>query len=292
MEDTPPPGLCVLCVRCVEDGTQTARPVLPRRATQNPFSRARPRAAVKRPPLGQHFLRDVRYAERAIEAAELAPTDTVLEVGPGKGVLTRRLAARVTKVVAVELDAALADALAAEAIPNVELVRGDAVQVDIPAFDACVSNLPYQISSPFLFRLLERDFRVAVLLVQKEFADRLVAEPRTGDYGRLSVNAQRKADVRMIARVPPGAFDPPPRVDSALVEIRPRPPAFDVVDERAYEQVVLAAFNARRKKIANGLRALPPPLRERLDSVPFADKRPEELTPADFALVTAHLVGK
>lgn len=245
----------------------------------------------RRPPLGQHFLRDVRYAERAVEAAGLRQDDVVLEVGPGKGVLTRLLAPRVARVVAVEIDEALADLVEGAALPNVELVRGDAVKVDLPPFTACVSNLPYQISSPFLFRLLARDFRVAVLLVQKEFADRLVAKPDTSDYGRLSVNAQRRAEVRILARVPPGAFDPPPRVDSALVLIRPRPPAFAVPDEATYDLVVEAAFGQRRKKLANALASLPPPLRDRLAGIPHAERRAGELTPEEFAQVTAHLMG-
>lgn len=230
-----------------------------------------------RPKLGQHFLKDVRYAQRAVEAAALTKEDTVLEVGPGKGVLTRLLAQTGARVVAVELDEGLADALD---VPGVELIRGDAVQVPLPPFTACVSNLPYQISSPFLFRLLDLDFRVAVLLVQKEFADRLIAKPGTGDYGRLTVNAQRRARVERIARVPPGAFDPPPRVDSALVKITPQPPAFDAPPN--YDDVVQRAFSQRRKKLANSL--------GRKD-VPHADRRPEELTPEEFADVARHLKG-
>lgn len=247
---------------------------------------------MRRPKLGQHFLRDVRYAQRAVEAAALAPTDVVLEVGPGKGVLTQLLAAKAERVVCIELDPELADHVEALRLENVEVVRGDAVDAPMPRFDACVSNLPYQISSPFLFRLLAHEFRIAVLLVQKEFADRLVAKPGGGDYGRLSVNAQRRADVRMLARVPPGAFAPPPRVDSALVEIRPRAPDFDVVDDDAYDAVVLHAFNTRRKKLSNALAGLPGRMRARVGpDMPFADKRAEELTPADYAALTAYLRG-
>jgi len=233
---------------------------------------------VKRPKLGQHFLRDVRFADLAVSAAKLTPDDTVLEVGPGKGVLTRRLAATGAKVVAVELDEDLAGALD---VPGVTLLRGDAVQVELPAFTACVSNLPYQISSPFLFRLLARDFRVAVLLVQKEFADRLVAKPGGGDYGRLTVSAARRADVRILARVPPGAFDPPPRVDSALVEIAPHPPRFDAPPN--YDAVVERAFAQRRKKLRNSL--------GRAD-VPHADARPEELAPEELADVARSIMSK
>ncbi len=231
----------------------------------------------RRPPLGQHFLRDERYAQRAVDAAGLKPDDVVLEVGPGKGVLTRRLVPRCARVVAVEIDPALADGIARD-LPQVDLLRGDAVQVEWPRFDACVSNLPYQISSPFLFRLLATEFRVAVLLVQKEFADRLVAKVDTADYGRLSVNAQRRADVEIVARVPPGAFDPPPQVESALVKVTPRPPAFEVPPN--YDAVVERAFAQRRKKIANALGA---------KGVPFAEKRAGELSPEDFARVAEHL---
>lgn len=248
---------------------------------------------MRRPPLGQHFLRDIRYAQRAVEAADLRPEETVLEVGPGHGVLTRLLAPLVAKVVAVELDETLADGLMsalsrsadrdADAldVPNVTLIRGDAVQVDIPRFDACVSNLPYQISSPFLFRLLDREFRIAVLMLQKEFADRLVAKPGGGEYGRLSVNAQRRADVTILTRVPPGAFSPPPRVESAIVVIRPRPPGFEVPSN--YDSVVERAFAQRRKKLSNTLGK---------KDIPHADRRPEEITPEEFADVARSLSSK
>jgi 16S rRNA (adenine1518-N6/adenine1519-N6)-dimethyltransferase len=232
----------------------------------------------RRPPLGQHFLRATQYADRAVEAAGLTKDDIVLEVGPGEGVLTKRLLPRVAKLVCVEIDPELAEGIARD-FPAVELVRGDAVQVPWPRFDACVSNLPYQISSPFLFRLLSCEFRVAVLLVQKEFADRLVAKPRTSDYGRLSVNAQRRAAIELLAKVPPGAFDPPPRVDSALVKIVPRPPSFDAPPN--YDAVVERAFAQRRKKLSNTLGR---------KEIPFADARPEELTPEEFALVARALL--
>ncbi|MFA5861978.1 MAG: 16S rRNA (adenine(1518)-N(6)/adenine(1519)-N(6))-dimethyltransferase RsmA [Candidatus Thermoplasmatota archaeon] len=233
-----------------------------------------------RPKLGQHFLRDARYADRAVEAAKLVADDVVLEVGPGTGVLTRRLIATGARVIAVELDKELADGIARD-LPRVELIRGDAVQVELPRFSACVSNLPYQISSPFLFRLLEREFRVAVLLLQKEFADRLVAKPGSGDYGRLTVNASRRADIKILTKVPPGAFDPPPRVDSALVMLTPRAPGFDVPPN--FDAVVERAFAQRRKKLSNTLGK---------KDIPHANRRPEELTPQEFADVARSLSAK
>lgn len=233
----------------------------------------------RRPKLGQHFLRDERYADRAVDAARLTPDDVVLEVGPGKGVLTRRLVATGARVAAVELDEDLADGIARD-FPQVALVRGDAVDAPLPPFTACVSNLPYQISSPFLFRLLDLPFRVAVLLVQKEFADRLVAAAGTDDYGRLSVMAAVQCEASIVARVPPGAFDPPPRVDSALVKLTPRAPGFDVPPN--FADVVQRAFSQRRKKLSNSLGAR---------GVPYADARPEELSPAQLAEVARALAG-
>ena len=244
----------------------------------------------RRPPLGQHFLATTYYADRAVEAANLTADDTVLEIGPGKGVLTKRLAALAGKVVCIELDDALADDLPTWAPNNVRLVRGDAVTAPWPDFTACVANLPYQISSPFLFRLLTCEFRVAVLLVQREFADRLIAKVDSKQYGRLSINAQRRAHIERIVKVPPGAFAPPPKVDSAIVRVTPKAPEFEVADEALYEQVVLAAFNARRKKLSNGLRSLPAPWRDLAADVPGANQRPGELSPADFAAVVAYLV--
>lgn len=232
---------------------------------------------MKRPKLGQHFLRAERYADLAVDAAGLTPEDVVLEVGPGRGVLTKRLAER-ARVVAVELDDDLADGIARD-FPQVDLVRGDAVHAPLPPFTACVSNLPYQISSPFLFRLLATPgWRVAVLLLQKEFADRLVAKAGSDEYGRLSVMAALGCDAAILTRVPPGAFDPPPRVDSALVKLTPRPPSFDVPPN--FADVVERAFSMRRKKLSNSLGA---------KGAPHADRRPEELTPEELADVARHL---
>ncbi|MHB8606144.1 MAG: rRNA adenine N-6-methyltransferase family protein, partial [Thermoplasmatota archaeon] len=136
------------------------------------------RPARARPRLGQHFLRDTRVADRAVAFADVRASDVVLEIGPGKGVLTRPLAAVAARVVAIELDKTLAASLRAELPANVELIEGDAVKVEWPRFDLCVSNLPYQVSSPVLFKLLETPgWRAAVLMVQREFAERLVAKP-------------------------------------------------------------------------------------------------------------------
>ncbi len=246
----------------------------------------------KRKSLGQHFLRDARVADRAVAHAGLRPEDVVLEIGPGAGVLTRRLAPRCREVVAIEVDRALAERLAAEALPRVRVIAADAVAEPFPAFDACVSNLPYQVSSPILFKLLRERFRVAVLMVQKEFADRLVARPDTPEYGRLSVSAASRAAVERLERVGRGAFDPPPQVDSALVRVTPRPSPFPVRDVALFDGVVKAAFTQRRKTLANALRnaghlavAEPARLAAIAPALPFADRRAGELAAADFARI-------
>lgn len=252
---------------------------------------------VKKKSLGQHFLRDERVAARAADAAGLRPDDVVLEIGPGEGVLTRHLLPRVREVVAVELDEDLARRLEERATPGLRVLRGDAVQVAFPPFDACVSNLPYQISSPILFKLLDHDFRVAVLMVQKEFADRLAAKPDTSAYGRLTVSASTRATVEIVARVGRGAFDPPPQVESALVRLTPRAaPPFPIADAALYDGVVRAAFTQRRKTLSNALRnaghlasADPARLAAVAPRAPHATRRAGELAPADYGDVVAYL---
>lgn len=228
-----------------------------------------------------------------MERARLGAEDVVLEIGPGRGILTRALAAAAGAVVAIELDRGLADAVARDVPANVRVEQGDAVTAPWPRFTACVSNLPYEVSSPVLFRLLEEGPALgmtrALLMVQKEFADRLVARPDTSDYGRLTVMRELRADAEIVERVPPGAFDPPPKVDSAIVRLVPRAPPFPVPDAAIFAAVVHAAFTQRRKTLANALRnaAHLLPSRARLDALPYAGQRPGELSAAQFAEVAA-----
>ena len=238
--------------------------------------------------LGQHFLIDERVAHRHIEFADIAAHDVVLEVGPGLGVLTRLLARRAAKVVAVEADRRLARALAAIA-DNVEVIQGDAVRVPLPGFDRVVSNLPYQISSPITFRLLEMPFERAVLMYQEEFARRLVARPGDDGYSRLSVKAFVRARSEIVERVPRSAFWPQPKVDSAIVLLEPRPPPFEVKNWGVFDAIVDATFEHRRKKIENSLRLgwqriAPDPetLEAALAGAPHRSRRPEELAPEEF----------
>ena len=209
---------------------------------------------------------------RVVDTAELTSTDRVFEIGPGAGTLTVELAARAGRVVTVELDRALPPVLAEvlTPFPHVTLVMGDALRFDLPAFLAehlgeppykVVANIPYNITSPILIRLLEHKslFVSITLMVQKEVAERLVAAPDTAAYGSLSVFTQYQATVAMAGIVPRGAFFPPPRVDSAVVHLVPRPrPPVSVPSDAAFFRVSRAVFGQRRKTLANALAGASP----------------------------------
>ncbi len=248
--------------------------------------------------LGQHFLRDGRLADQIIATADVGPGDHVLEVGPGPGVLTGRLAARAGRLTVIELDEELADGIEREH-PNVKVVRGDVLKTDLAAlgpFDAIVSNLPYQVSGPVTFRFLDLlpSWRRAVLMYQKEFADRLLASPGSKQYGRLTVHAARHVAVARLRDVPPGAFDPPPKVRSTVVILTPHAaPPFEVADEALWRRIVDGAFAQRRKMLHNTLPAATgrsaEEVRAVLDELDIATARPEEIAPEVFAQLTRRL---
>ncbi len=241
--------------------------------------------------LGQHFLVDSRVAMRHVDHAMIGSSDTVLEIGPGLGVLTRLLADRTRHVVAIEADRRFVPYLR-ETLPEVELIEGDALAIEWPRFDVMASNLPYQISSPLTFRLLDEPFRRAVLMYQWEFARRMIAKPATADYSRLSVGVYRRAACEILERVPRNAFHPQPRVDSALVRLEPRHSPFPIADSDRYDAVVDALFNHRRKTVENGLRLgwkAVAKSREALEAVlpavPFRTRRVEELSPQEIGRI-------
>jgi len=207
--------------------------------------------------LGQHFLADPSILDRIAAAAAFGRDETVLEIGPGRGTLTRALAARAARVWAIEADRRLAAALAASCAPNVTVVAGDALRVPWPAADVVCGNIPYQITSPLIERALTppRPARV-VFLVQREVADRLAAEPGGRTWGALSAGVQLVATVERLFRVPAGAFRPRPRVDSAVVRLTPRaaPLVGSPEEERRVRRLVQAAFQRRRQQLARTLR--------------------------------------
>jgi len=224
----------------------------------------RPVRTPARKRFGQHFL-EPAWVARLIAAVNPAPDDTFLEIGPGRGALTRPLALRAARVVAVEIDRDLAAALAAERLPNVRIVQGDFLEVDLARVLAperlpvrVIGNLPYNVSSPILFRLLEshqggRRFSDATLMLQREVADRLVAAPGTKAYGALAIQVALHASVERVLTLPPGAFRPPPKVTSAVVRLRFHEPAADVGSSAVFERLVRGMFLQRRKTLANAL---------------------------------------
>ena len=213
--------------------------------------------------LGQHFLTDRHYLDRIVGAIAPAAGEAMLEIGPGPGALTDRLAAVVRPLHVVEIDRELAHALRERFPPDVVAVHeGDALDFDLarlPEGLRVVGNLPYNVSSPLLFHVAAFADRIrdCVFMLQKEVVDRMAAAPDTPDYGRLSVMLQYRFAIDPCFRVPPGAFSPPPKVDSAVVRLVPlgtdRPRARDEV---RFAHVVKAAFAQRRKTLRNALRGL------------------------------------
>jgi 16S rRNA (adenine1518-N6/adenine1519-N6)-dimethyltransferase len=239
--------------------------------------------------LGQNFLLDESVLKRQVQLANLSPKDTVLEIGPGLGNLTEEILASGAKVVAVEQDPAFCRFLERRFGARVKLIQADAVKAFLPEFNKVVANLPYQISSPITFKLLDIGFDLAVVMLQREFAMRMVAKPDTDDYGRLSVGVYFRANCEIAQNVSRASFWPQPRVDSCLVKLVPRARPFAVKDERVFQRVTQAIFSHRRKKIYNSLLTDPavssmitPGIVDRLSSLPHADKRAEQLTPEEI----------
>ena len=236
--------------------------------------------------LGQNFLLDDSVIRRQVGFASLGPDDVVLEIGPGLGNLTEELVRTGAKVVAVEQDPDFCRFLKKRFGDRLQLVQADAVKAFLPEFNKVVSNLPYQISSPITFKLLDVGFDVAVLMLQREFAERMIAKPATSDYGRLSVGVYFRAECEIMLDVSRSSFWPQPKVDSCVVKLVPKTPPFKVKDEDVFYRVTQAVFSHRRKMISNSLKTDPSVsgmmsehVAAQLGSLPYATKRPEELTP-------------
>jgi|Deesub1362B_J571_1020462.scaffolds.fasta_scaffold00173_52 16S rRNA (adenine1518-N6/adenine1519-N6)-dimethyltransferase len=195
----------------------------------------------------QRFLRDERILKRIVEYAKLNKDDVVLEIGAGTGNLTMLLAERCKKVIAYEKDKELASIIPER--ENVEIFTEDFLKSSPPEFTKVVSNLPYSISSPVTFKLLNYEFELGVLMYQKEFAMRMMAKPRTKDYSRLSVNVQYFFDVELLEIVPKTAFYPKPKVDSAILRIKPKREKDPI-----FQEVTRVLFRHRRKSLKNNLK--------------------------------------
>jgi len=259
------------------------------------FPRARKR-------FGQHFL-EPAWVARLIAAVAPANDETFIEIGPGRGALTAPLAQGAGRVIAIELDRDLATTLAPRLPPNVHLVQADFLEIALPQLlqgertpVRVVGNLPYNVASPILFRLLDvaddgRLLRDATLMVQREVADRIVAGPGGKDYGAMSIQVQLVADAERVLSLPPGAFRPPPKVHSAVVQLKFRPPHVNVGSRDAFERVVRGLFLQRRKTLANALKPVASSFghshlevlqRSGLDG----GRRPETLSVEDIACLT------
>lgn len=220
----------------------------------------------------QHFL-EGPWVTKLVAAVAATPQDSILEIGPGRGAITRPLSQQAGRLLAIEVDRDLAADLEAAALPNVTVVTDDVLSVDlVPILTKwlgappssgnqirVVGNLPYNISSPILFSLIDfasktHGIRDAMLMLQKEVADRLVARVGTGEYGVLTVLTGLNADVTRVLSLPPGAFRPQPKVHSAVVKLTFRPPNVDIANQQLFVRMVRTMFTQRRKTLGNALK--------------------------------------
>jgi 16S rRNA (adenine1518-N6/adenine1519-N6)-dimethyltransferase len=237
---------------------------------------------------GQHFLTDRSILRRIVEFSGVTAGEDVVEIGPGAGSLTRELAAVASRVTAIEIDKDLIPAIRSTMPPNVDIVQGDALDAEFPSGPfRLVGNLPYNIATALFKRFIENRGRIVnvTVMIQKEVAERLTATPNTREYGPLSILVQYYAAVTYGFTVPPGAFRPRPKVDSAVVQLNWKP---NVIDARPFTDFVHQAFFLRRKKLVNNLLHMFPSLdrEEVLRRIANAgiqtDVRPETLSIDEF----------
>jgi len=242
---------------------------------------------VKTKRMGQVFLMDKNIIRIIVDFAEIEEGETILEIGSGPGNLTKELLSKGAKVTAIEKSKEYFDLLSVTLKEEIDsgklnLIHGDAVDIEFPYFDKIVSNIPYSISSPITFKLLNYNFKMGIIMYQKEFAKRLVAKVGSKDYSRLSIDLYYFADAEILRYVPKSCFYPVPEVDSAIVKIIPRK-KFSVKDEKNFFNLTKILFSQRRKKIKNILK---------MDNIPYGEKRPEELSPEEIGLISDIITEK
>jgi 16S rRNA (adenine1518-N6/adenine1519-N6)-dimethyltransferase len=249
---------------------------------------------------GQHFLIDRNILNKVVRTAHLEKEDIVLEVGPGLGEMTLALARQVKKVIAVEIDPKLVEILRKKTVDslNVEVIKGDILKINFDQLHnqegqqiKVVANLPYQISTPLLFRFIEsRDvFSALTLMLQKEVAERMIALPGGKDYGPLSVFTQAVSNLSICFFIKPSAFFPPPKVESAVIHmVWKERPVVSLEEEGWFKKVVRGCLGYRRKRLMNALKysgiALPPDIERRMERIGIdPQRRPGTLTLQEFA---------
>ncbi len=247
----------------------------------------------KKQKLGQHFLRNKEILERIVKASEVNINDRVVEIGAGMGDLTEVLLRNVKEVIAIEIDPALYKILKERFYgkENLTIINKNALKIPYEEFGQfkVVSNIPYYITKPIIFRLLEvKNLISMTLTIQKEVAERLSAKPSTKAYSALSIIAQYYTNSEIKFYIPPKFFSPPPEVESAVIKMDRRPvPPVELMDEKLFFRIVKSAFGQRRKMISNSLKSIieePKEFLMKIDIEPM--KRPEELSIEDFAHIS------
>jgi 16S rRNA (adenine1518-N6/adenine1519-N6)-dimethyltransferase len=272
---------------------------------------------VHRKRFGQHFLA-APWARKVVSAIAPAPGDVFLEIGPGTGALTLPLAESRAPILAIDIDRDLVADLVRRVPPNVTLLAGDVLQTNVmsllrgmapqrppasppapelPRRYRVVGNLPYNVATPIVFRLIElhrhdAGLADATIMVQREVADRLLARPGRRDYGTLSIFAQLHARVTRLLDLPPGAFTPPPKVRSTVIRLMFSPPAVRVVDDELFVRLVQTTFGQRRKTLRNSLKRLTPAPERVLERAGIDPRRrPETLQLAELARIVEQLAA-
>jgi 16S rRNA (adenine1518-N6/adenine1519-N6)-dimethyltransferase len=252
--------------------------------------------------LSQNFLINKHLLEKQIAYAALTETDVILEIGGGTGLLTTQLAERAKQVFCIEYDKKLAAYLRSKfkSRSNVEIIEGDVLKIDLPQANKIIANLPYHISSPITFKLLDCNFDLAILMYQYEFAKRMIAKPRTDDYSRLSANLQYQANVELLQRIPRKSFYPMPKVDSALVKITLKKEELPVqVDQ--FRIVSRILFNTKNKLVSSVFydyfkRVIPKSERASFkqlmnNKITHSSTRVRELSIEELVTITNELIG-
>jgi 16S rRNA (adenine1518-N6/adenine1519-N6)-dimethyltransferase len=251
--------------------------------------------------LGQNFMIESRFFQKMVDHALLNCDDTVLDIGAGLGFLTRFLGEKCKEVLAVEVDARLADILREQlrGASNVKIIEGNVLKVGVPSFNKIVSIPPYQISSRLLVWLFKRGFDCGVLVFQKEFADRLVASVGSEDYGWLTVFTYFHAQVDLLDEIPKSVFYPQPKIDSIIIRLKPkRSLSLELRNEVSFQRFLQVLFTRRNRTVRNAVLAY---LKEAsrakkdaiqiADSIPLGDRRVRKLTPEDIGAL-ANVITK